>query len=69
MLDLLKGYFVQFIVSKILQVLSGVFLALGLSTTEKYSLEEIITAIVLFIVGTIVSYFRHKKALLAQPPK
>lgn len=69
MFEHLKGYLVTFIVSKIMQVISGVLLALGLTAEGKYSIEEIIGAIVAFVIGWIISTFTHKKALRAIPPK
>lgn len=68
MWDELKKILVPFVSSKLLQVLAGVFATLGLSTDSQYSLEQLITAVVLFVVGWIISQFTVKKALITQPP-
>jgi len=63
MFDQLKGFLLPFITSKIMQLISGALLTLGLGADGKYSIEEIIAAIIVFIVGFIISLFTHKKAL------
>jgi hypothetical protein len=68
MFEQLKGFLLPFITSKIMQLISGALLTLGLSSDGKYSIEEIIAAVIVFGIGWLISLFTHKKALNTTPP-
>lgn len=64
-MEQLKTVLANVLVQYILKVGSGVFLTLGVSET---SILEVVTAVVMFVLGTIGHWIQHNTALNAPPP-
>lgn len=65
-LKTLQGFVIPIIVRWIFKVAGTTLVTLGVS---EASITEIVTGLVLFLIGAIISLFNHKKAVEQEPKK